>query len=394
MVAPTRRHECIFTFEEGSQRLQESTSRERLLRLLRGESVDRIPVSPRVYQNVVFEFFGSRDVDVTEGAIQYARHFGFDIMDWTCSPRLEDFNIEGPNWKPCVETKTSGSTTYTSVTVETPGGDLRRVSAVTQTGQWEEEEAITEFPIKTERDFELMVEFQPTGQLDTSSITRAAELIGDDGIVNPSVSGPFNLLVGRYRRLDAVLMDIIANPGFYHRMMEHFLSRHMRDTQQLVDAGPPLLDIGANIANSKVVSARMWENEILPYENRFVDFVQDQGAAGLLHNCGHAAGHLDIYPQLHHRGWGYLTPPPYGDVFLEEAVEKLPQTMILWGNLDQIDFLRQATPREVDERVRQVIETVKPRGNFLLGTTDYLEVDTPAVNIHALVEAGHRYGRY
>ena len=35
--------------------MEELTSRERLLRLLRGEPIDRIPVSPRVYQNVVFE---------------------------------------------------------------------------------------------------------------------------------------------------------------------------------------------------------------------------------------------------------------------------------------------------------------------------------------------------
>jgi uroporphyrinogen-III decarboxylase len=271
---------------------------------------------------------------------------------------------------------------------------LRRVSAATPTGQWEEEAAITEFPIKTERDFELMAEFQPTAQLDTSCITRAAELIGDDGIVNPSVSGPFNVLAGSYRRLDAVLMDLIANPSFYHRMMEHFMNRHMGYVQEVIDAGPPLLDIGANMANGKVVSAAMWESEILPYENRFVDFIQDQGVAGLLHNCGHADGHLDIYPKLHHRGWGYLAPPPYGDVILEKALEKLPQSMILWGNIDQIDFLRQATPKEVGERVRQVIETVKPRGNFILGTTDLLEVNTPPENIHALVEAGHKYGRY
>jgi uroporphyrinogen-III decarboxylase len=374
--------------------VDELTNRERLLRLLRGEAVDRVPVSPRVYQNVVFEFFGTRDLDVLEGALQYARHFGFDVIDWTCTPPFEDFNMEAPNWVPTVETRTSGTTTYTTVTVKTPGGELRRVSAVTQTGEWEEESAIVEFPIKTERDFELMVEYQPLPQFDTSRITRAIELIGDDGIANPSVSGPFNILVYHYRKMDDVLMDLIANPDFYHQMIEHFMARQMGYVQEVIDAGAPLIDIGANIANSKVVSAEMWKERILPYENRFVDFIQDQGTAGLLHNCGPASGHLDAYRKLHHQGWGYLTPPPYGDVILEEAVEKLPQTMILWGNIDQVDFLRQASPEEVDEWVRQVMDTVKSRGNFILGTTDHLEVDTPAENIHALVEAGHRYGRY
>jgi uroporphyrinogen-III decarboxylase len=376
--------------------VEELTGKERFLRLFRGEPIDRIPVSPRVFQNVVYEFLGTRDVDVVEGTIEFCRHFGIDIMDWNCTPPFEDFNIEGPNWKPSVKTEVSGNTTYEIVTVETPGGELRRVHSTTQTGKWEVETAITEFPIKTERDFELMVEYQPpVPRFDTSSITRAIELIGDDGIVTPAVHGPVNILVYYYRKLDDVLVDMMVSPDFYHRMIEHFMSRHMEYAQQLIDAGGPLIDIGANVANSKLVSADFWVKNMLPYENRFVDFIQDQGVVGLFHNCGYAAGHLDVYPQLHHRVWAYMTPPPYGDVILEEAVEKLPQSMILGpANVDQIDFLRQASPEEVEERVRQVIETVKPRGNFILGTSDYLEVNTPYENIRAFVDAGHKYGRY
>ena len=146
-----------------------------------------------------------------------------------------------------------------------------------------------------------------------------------------------------------------------------------------------------------VIRLRGHENDAkveLQGSQLLVDFVQAQGVLGSLHNCGYARRHLDVYPQLHHRGWGYLAPPPHGDVVLEEALEKLPPDMILWGNLDQIDFLRQASPNDVEERVRQVIETVKPRGNFILGTSDYLEVDTPYENLRAFADAGHKYGRY
>ena len=36
----------------------------------------------------------------------------------------------------------------------------------------------------------------------------------------------------------------------------------------------------------------------------------------------------------------------------------------------------------------------KERGNFILGTSDYLEINTPPENLRAFVEAGHKYGRY
>ncbi len=371
------------------------TSKERLLRLLRGEAIDRVPISPRVFRNVVFEFFGAKEVDVVEGAVAYCRHFGFDIIDWNCMPAIEEFAIEGPNWHPSTRRETSGDTTYDIVTVTTPGGVLQRTHATTVTGPWEVETALVEYPIKTERDFDLVCEYQPPAvTLDTASITRGIQLIGDDGIVSPSLHGPFNILVYYYRKLDDLLLDIRLNPKFYHRMMEHFTLRHQAYLDQLLATGAPLFDIGANVANSKLVSAKFWVENMLPYENVFADYVQSRGAVAQLHNCGYAAGHLDVYPQLHHRAWGYLAPPPHGDTDLEVAIRKLPRDMILWGHVDQIDFLRQATPAQIDERVRHIMELVKPRGNYILGTTDYLEVNTPPENLRAFVEAGVKYGHY
>jgi len=375
--------------------VNELTSRERVLRLLQGQPIDRMPVAPRVFQNVVFEFLQRTDVDVVEGTAKYCRHFGFDIIDWSCTPPYEDLNIEGPNWTPVIAQETKGNTRYDIVTVKTPGGELRRVFSTTQTGKWEIETALTEYPIKTERDFELFVEYQPpVPPLDTTILQRAKQIIADDGIVNPSVHGPFNTLVYCYRKLDDLLTDIVVNPEFYQRMIEYFMARVMKYTQQIIDAGVPLIDIGANVANAKLVSPAFWVKHMLPYENRFVDFIQDQGVVGLLHQCGYAANHLDVYPMLHHQGWGYLTPAPHGDTVLEEALRKVPTHWILWGNLDQIDFLRKATPQEVSERVRQVATAVKARGNFILGTSDYLEVNTPSENLRAFVEAGHKYGSY
>ena len=75
-------------------------------------------------------------------------------------------------------------------------------------------------------------------------------------------------------------------------------------------------------------------------------------------------------------------------------MKRLPESTILWGNIDQIEFLRKSSPVEVERRVREVIETVKPRGNFILGTSDYLETNTPYDNIQALVDAGREYGAY
>lgn len=375
------------------------TGRERILRLLRGETIDRFPICPRVFQNVVYEYNGSRDIDFVPRMIDYYRVFGFDIIDWNCTPRphfeLEEFCREGPQWRPTVTERRGDQIIERTVVVETPKGRLQRTMAVTTVSPWEDEMAVLEYPIKSERDFDLIEEFMPPPyEVDISSIAEAIRCIGDDGIVSPSFHGPFNIICFGYRNLSDLLVDVVTSPDFYHRMMRYFLDRLKQYSSQMLRLPVPMLDIGANMANGIVVSPGFLVEHILPYENELADFLQDQGTAALYHNCGYAAHHLGAYNKLKHRLWGYLAPAPHGDVELKDAVAKVPPELILWGHVDQIEFLRQATPAAIDERVKYICEVMKPRGNYILGTTDYLETETPPENIRAFVNAGLRYGSY
>jgi uroporphyrinogen decarboxylase len=101
-----------------------------------------------------------------------------------------------------------------------------------------------------------------------------------------------------------------------------------------------------------------------------------------------------VYNDLDITGWGYLTPPPFGDVELDKALRVMRPDMALRGNIDQIEFLKKATPAEIRERVKQVLERVKPRGNWILSTTDFFFDGTPYQNIQAFADAGREFGVY
>jgi uroporphyrinogen-III decarboxylase len=58
--------------------------------------------------------------------------------------------------------------------------------------------------------------------------------------------------------------------------------------------------------------------------------------------------------------------------------------MILRGNIDQVEFLVKATPAEIKARVKEVLDKVRPRGNFILSTTDFFFDGCPYENIMAL----------
>jgi uroporphyrinogen-III decarboxylase len=51
-------------------------------------------------------------------------------------------------------------------------------------------------------------------------------------------------------------------------------------------------------------------------------------------------------------------------------------------------------PDEVDAACKELIEMWKPDSGFILGAGCALAPDVPADNIHALIEAAKKYGRY
>ena len=52
---------------------------------------------------------------------------------------------------------------------------------------------------------------------------------------------------------------------------------------------------------------------------------------------------MHLYNQLDIDVWGYLTPPPFGDVDLDKALQVIRPDLVLRGNIDQVEFLVKAS---------------------------------------------------
>lgn len=373
--------------------MTELPGRELLSRVLRGEPVDRIPVSPFIHVNYVKEFFGSHDVDWAAKTPEVYRHFGFDLMHRNCTPVYDALGPEGPNWHVIVTREEEGRDETTVTRVETPGGELRSVEKVRWIYEYDAEASVVEYPIKSEADLDLMMRYQPPAAItDVSLVKRANAAVGNDGLTAPWIQGAFNLVSFYYRKLDDLLVDAVLNPSFYSAMFEYLMERYGRFLQDLIDAGVDMLSYAGNIANGKLVSARFFRQHIWPFEQKMIAFIQDQGVPVVYHNCGYARQLLSLYPGLGMVAYESLTPAPHGDTVLAEAVETFGMGTALLGNIDQIDLLRTGTPEEIAAAVQQTLDVVRGRSRFILATTDYFNDGTPHDNIHALADAGRRFG--
>ena len=388
------------------------TGRERLLRTLHGKPVDRIPVAPFVYYNAVYEMFRYRptidnfydppDFDVIGKFVEYCDYFGFDVLhvpgavwDMYVHSSLRDQSIveSDENWDVKYVDEGDDDQRYRTITIHTPDGSLHQKETYKRTSTYLIVQNVDEHLIKTREDFEIFRRYAPPAdKMDCSLITRARQAVGEKGLVDSCTNGAFNIL-GMFRNVEQVLTDPITDEGFYREMMEFFLPRLISRARKMIQAGADLIEIGGHYSGSNV-GPGFYRKYVLEYEKRLVQAMRDAGALVLLHNCGTAKTVMHLYNELPIHCWGYLTPPPFGDVELDEALRVMRPDLALRGNIDQVEFLMKATPAMVHERVKQVTLKAKDRGNFILSTTDFLFDGTPYENIEALANAGREYGVY
>ncbi len=387
--------------------------RERLLRTLHGKRADRVPVAPFLYYNAVYEMFGyvpeidtyfdPPDFDVIEKFVEYCDRFGFDVLHslgtvwdyWAARSTQADRTILSPadGWDVSVSDEQRGGDVRRTVTFSTPGGRLRLVEVYQRTSTYLIVCAPEEYLVKTPADLELLMRYMPPADdMDTSLIRRAKTATGDRGLVATCTNGAFNQ-AAVFRSVEELMADPVVDAGFYRELMEFLVGWVIRRNRACIASGSDAIEVAGNLAGS-AVGPSFFRNNVMPYENRVIAALHEDGVPLIYHNCGPAAHVMQLYNEMDIDCLGYLVPPPFGDVDLAEALRVLRPAMALRGNIDQVEFLMTATPAEVRERVREVLTIAKPRGNLILSTTDFFFDGTPYANIEAFADAGRDFGAY
>ena len=169
-------------------------------------------------------------------------------------------------------------------------------------------------------------------------------------------------------------------------MISYFLDRNLEKMRQFVAAGAEFLSVGGNEANGAAVGPEYFRRYVLEYEVRLMSALHACGGRAIYHNCGRAALLLPILREIGMDVYESLTPPPFGDTDLAEAI-RIMQGVGLMGGIDQIEFLRKATPIMVRRRVAEMARLATEHGRFILGTSDYINENTPPENLRAMCAA-------
>jgi uroporphyrinogen decarboxylase len=389
------------------------TSRERFLRVLAGEMPDRVPVTLFIldqghFLSQVYPDVDPWDFDTLQlKVIEIQRQLGVDVFVRLCfgvndplSIHMGGLNVsqQSENWEVHTEKIKHENTTTWRSTIRTPGGTLTQDFSRNEIRPGTFLHACTKKPIGTPADLEIAIRHEPPmaesfKQNIRDRVQRIKAAVGDDGIVGAwSPHGPFNnasLLIDHNELYSLFLTDY----QFYQRLMNFAMNRILPYTRAIDEAGVDVHCIGGNVPGG-FLGRQAYDRYILPFEKKYIQFVQQNGTPAMYHNCGQIMALAESYKELGARVVEPFSPPPLGDADLGRVKQIVGNAYVVLSGIDQVNVLQNGTLDQVKRTTAMAIKTGKPGGGFILQPVDFIEYGTPLENVEAYVSTAMEYADY
>ena len=201
--------------------------------------------------------------------------------------------------------------------------------------------------------------------------------------------GPMDLSA-QLRGITELMLDIAEGeqPELIDALLDYSRRVATRYAYALIACGGHSTSIGEPVAGPSMISPRHYRQYPWRYEKMMVDELKAHHI--ILHNhiCGNTIPIIDDFIAT---GAQVLEIDHKTD--MRAAKDKSRHKTTLLGNIDT-NLRYSGTPGEVEDACRAAIEVMAPDYGFILGPGCAMGTETPADNIHALVESARKYGVY
>jgi uroporphyrinogen decarboxylase len=175
--------------------------------------------------------------------------------------------------------------------------------------------------------------------------------------------------------------------------MNFAMERIMDYTAAIDEAGPDVHCVGGNVPGG-FMGRLNYERYVLPFERRYIEFVQRNGRPAMYHNCGQVMALVESYKQLGVRMVEPFSPPPLGDADLRKVKASVGDAYVILSGIDQVNVLQNGSRADVRKATEAAIDAGKPGGRFILQPVDFLEYGTPTGNVEEYVRAALERAEY
>ena len=348
--------------QERSSVNTELNSRERVLRLFRGDEIDRIPVFSGL-GNVTADGLkkcGCRFVDVHSDARKMASAAAstFQLYGFECATVPFDFGIEPEtlgcevNFYPHSEDviyptiKRNLAEHIEDVNVDVPS-DLAKAGRI---------------PVVTE------------------AIRLLKEEVGKQVAVGAIILGPYTL-AGQVTDPGYMAKMAFKKPDIVCKLLDILDEVEIETARIYKEAGADYITIHEMAAGGDILSPRMFGSVVKPHLERIIAAIP---SPKVLHMCGDTDGIVD---QMAICGADAISVEQKNHI--AESRKKVGPDVLIFGNIDTFNLMVGGKPEDVDSAVKQAIA----EGVNAVWPGCDLWPSVPKENMEALVAATIKYGK-
>jgi MtaA/CmuA family methyltransferase len=189
--------------------------------------------------------------------------------------------------------------------------------------------------------------------------------------------------------IERVMLKLSDDRPLVEALMERCSEYCVAYAMALAEAGADMLSGGDSPAG--LIGPGPYREVALPFEQHVIAALHARVALPVsLHICGNA---MPILPQMAASGADVLELDHQVDI--AAACRAVGPEMAIWGNLDPVALLVQGTPGQVRRATTDLLDAARACGHTRLVVSSgcTLALDTPAVNLHAMLAAARNYGQ-
>ncbi|MDI1248549.1 MAG: uroporphyrinogen decarboxylase family protein [Lacunisphaera sp.] len=256
---------------------------------------------------------------------------------------------------------------------------------------------VSERLIKEPSDIELIAEFAPQPLCDPEPINRLADRYGDTTLIRgntncfdlygqPGCWQDACVLYG----VEEMILATYDDPAWVHRFLRILCDRKVRFVDSMKGARYDLIEHGGGDASSTVISPKVFDEFVAPYDREVIAHARAAGQRVVYHTCGGMMPILERLVALGSNALETFTPPAMGgDMDLAEAKRRIGDQVCFIGGFDQNRYFTTATPEETRAEVRRCFHEAGAGGGFILSPSDHFFEAKPEL-LHAFADEARR----
>jgi uroporphyrinogen decarboxylase len=383
------------------------TGRQRMLAAFAHQEADHVPVSPDISAMVPVRLSGKpfdemfldgkphhgyATVSVAQAYVDAVKYYGFD--GWYIYGSLPEISPhDRPRWKSRLERIPEGGQILYE-TAQTPYGELTRHTLYPTTDPpWEREKAVKNLQSDWPKLRAMMGEGEDW-QWKEEFVDR--ERIGELGVYSVAIGIPQDWwFFQRHGGFPVLYHDYIDSPAYMQEIFEFYQRYALARIKAACIAGADEIMLGGSASSLSVSSPKYFQKFDLPFIQQAAELCKQYHVFSHLHVCGRSRKAVEMVAEDSEVDViEPLEEPPGGDVDIAAFKKKYGSRICLKGNINTFEFMLYATPEQVEEKAKRLIDDCAAGGGFVLSTGDQCGRDTPDANLFKLSEVAQTYGRY